>query len=633
MTGDEADSRERPRWQWSSDLPNFTPARSKARLLAWWLTQLGNRSRKRAPQLAEQRYRRAIGLLEDAFGPKVHALAAPLIGLSDTLVEGGDVAGALPLDERLANILTYSKDGWNAGWAKFRVGDRLMGLQRWDEAVPLLREAKPIYLRSFGSSHPRVAGLLDELAAAEWKSGDYQAALSEFREAVKSKRHPRRLKLDRYKAKPIAATLSQLGFVAGKLAEDLAREGDVEGAEKLFAEARTAAVEGEGPRGWVTGVVLHRFAEFRSDLGQFAVAAALSREAYEILSEHNEPPDRMYLVKIQLFETLRQQAHFIEAVEALREALTLAEAISESELRRSTLAEGLVKKLSLEAELGQYQDGLETAGQALGYTRPDDTSRIRQVLSNEAWCLDGLGRCSEAYGRVLRALATARAPEAPFWFDNAQALTQLAYFGVDHPGLQAEAEKASRAALRITEEARDPNTYWLASAMKELAKVIGEERPLEARSLLERATALLEARYGPAYYETAEWLANLALITVEIDENEVSQAISMLHRADTIIDTSVGRTHPTSAHVVMKEGDVYEVVGRYEDALAAWTKALDIRRSAYGPSHPDLALILDRMETVLRELGRIAEADEVKAQADRLRVRHSPLEPAAVIPE
>ena len=61
-------------------------------------------------------------------------------------------------------------------------------------------------------------------------------------------------------------------------------------------------------------------------------------------------------------------------------------------------------------------------------------------------------------------------------------------------------------------------------------------------------------------------------------------------------------------------------------AIAAWQQSLHITEAKFGPDHPDLVDGLDRFEEGLRELGRLGEADDLKARADRIGVRHARIE-------
>jgi eukaryotic-like serine/threonine-protein kinase len=56
-------------------------------------------------------------------------------------------------------------------------------------------------------------------------------------------------------------------------------------------------------------------------------------------------------------------------------------------------------------------------------------------------------------------------------------------------------------------------------------------------------------------------------------------------------------------------GDVYEELGQYEPAETMYRKALDLRRTAFGKEHLDVALSLNDMANVLRDRGQLKEAE------------------------
>ena len=66
-------------------------------------------------------------------------------------------------------------------------------------------------------------------------------------------------------------------------------------------------------------------------------------------------------------------------------------------------------------------------------------------------------------------------------------------------------------------------------------------------------------------------------------------------------------------------GKVYLAQGKHAEAETHFKSALAIRERAQGPSHPDVAAILDDLATLYRATGRPNEAAEVEARARAIR--------------
>jgi tetratricopeptide (TPR) repeat protein len=61
------------------------------------------------------------------------------------------------------------------------------------------------------------------------------------------------------------------------------------------------------------------------------------------------------------------------------------------------------------------------------------------------------------------------------------------------------------------------------------------------------------------------------------------------------------------------------VQGRYADAEPLYRRALSIREKGLGPSHPDVAISLDKLVELYRKQGRYADAEPLYKRALAIR--------------
>jgi tetratricopeptide (TPR) repeat protein len=69
------------------------------------------------------------------------------------------------------------------------IGIQLFALQRFDEALDKFRQAKKIRLRWLGSTHPKIAMVLNNIACCNFQMGNHLAALVTFQEARDIQQH------------------------------------------------------------------------------------------------------------------------------------------------------------------------------------------------------------------------------------------------------------------------------------------------------------------------------------------------------------------------------------------------------------------------------------------------------------
>ena len=212
-----------------------------------------------------------------------------------------------------------------------------------------------------------------------------------------------------------------------------------------------------------------------------------------------------------------------------------------------------------------------------------------------------------------------------------------------------EAERTSKRATRLREEAHGPDHPLLASDLTHYGRVVQERGQVDnAISLMERAMRILETAYGPDDLQICETLNYLGV--AQWRRGKFRAARSTLERTVKIRSQAFGANHPETAYsrrmlamIARDQGDLIaartevtqaiqvfeETYGvDYVEALTAkqilgdillrqgdGTAALEIQQAVLaahidllGADHPSAAGSRKRVGTALRDQGRPAEA-------------------------
>src|SRR5438128_11381688 len=102
-------------------------------------------------------------------------------------------------------------------------------------------------------------------------------------------------------------------------------------------------------------------------------------------------------------------------------------------------------------------------------------------------------------------------------------------------------------------------------------------------------------------------------------------AREILDKASKDIHTGLSKDPEVQAQMMHVMGGVYDNLGLYPQAQSLFTDALQIRRAALGPEHPDTLRSMSRLSGALREQGHYPEAE--KLQRDTLDVQRRVLGP------
>jgi len=236
-----------------------------------------------------------------------------------------------------------------------------------------------------------------------------------------------------------------------------------------------------------------------------------------------------------------------------------------------TLAEVMILKGFVEAELGQGEDAERSLREAFGAAEQGRDDRAGAVAaSNLMWVTGYL---------------QGRFEEAERWSDLASAKIQR--LGGDEPVAADYAD--SRAGVLIQ---------------------AGRHR--EAIEIQKQALELHSRINGPASLDAAMAMSTMGHALSSI--GDYTGAVDYYERSLALKESHVGPHHPTLGFTATSLSQAYAGLGEYEKAAELSRRALAILEKAFGPDDPQLAIALNNLAYALEGLE---QYDEARAMHER----------------
>jgi non-specific serine/threonine protein kinase/serine/threonine-protein kinase len=246
-----------------------------------------------------------------------------------------------------------------------------------------------------------------------------------------------------------------------------------------------------------------------------------------------------------------------------------------------------------------------------GENHPD----VARALNNLAIVYRAEGRAEAAiplYQRVLAIYENTYGPDHP---RVATALNNLGRVLYDQ-GEYAAAGPLYERALAIQEKALGPDHPNLATTINNLANLRASEKKYDqAQALFRRALAIREKALGPDHPDVGWSLGDLGVLLR--DRGDYAAAEPQFQRALAIFERrhvgeGVAWTLNDLAILNRKRGDLATAESYFQRAIHEFETAM-------GPTHPDLAKCLDQYASLLRQMGRTADAEAAEARARGIR--------------
>jgi CHAT domain-containing protein/tetratricopeptide (TPR) repeat protein len=241
-----------------------------------------------------------------------------------------------------------------------------------------------------------------------------------------------------------------------------------------------------------------------------------------------------------------------------------------------------------------------------------DNMNYAGVLHNEGMFLHNLGRFPEAVDKLNAALAIKlRNNDAASTLRTSNVLVGA----LGMLGRRAEATTVAERALALGTGAFGANDVRLSDTLSALGGLARDKENLgEAASYLERALAGLQAaNSSPSDVASAmDNLGDVYGLLGRFDDGE-----RLLKQALDLFDRSFGKdaeAAPNYDKVLNDLGNLYLDAGRLPDAETTMRRSLAITRARNDEAHPNVAGSMGNLATVLEHEGRHAEAEKLYQQ-------------------
>ena len=277
--------------------------------------------------------------------------------------------------------------------------------------------------------------------------------------------------------------------------------------------------------------------------------------------------------------------------------------------------DSLFAQMNAATQTGRWVEGLAAAQKLDSLVRRRqgaDNMNYAGVLHNEGMFLHNLGRYPEAIDKLNAALAIK--------LRNSDVASTLRTSNILVGSLgmlerRAEATAVAERALALGTSAFGANDVRLSDTLAALGGLARDrENFAESVSYFERALAGLRAA-NSSPFDVASAMDNLGDVyglLGRFDDGE-----RMLKQALDLFDRSFGQNAeaaPNYDKMLNDLGNLYLDAGRLPDAEAAMRRSLAITRARNGEVHPNVAATMGNLATVLEHEARYAEAEKLYQQ-------------------
>lgn len=277
--------------------------------------------------------------------------------------------------------------------------------------------------------------------------------------------------------------------------------------------------------------------------------------------------------------------------------------------------DSLLAQMNAATPAGRWAEGLAAAQKLeilMRRRQGADNMNYAGVLHNEGMFLHNLGRFPEAVDKLNAALAIKLRNN-----DVASTLrtSNILVASLGMLERRAEAAAVAERALALGTSAFGANDVRLSDTLSALGGLARDRENFgEAVGYFERALAGLRAANSSPLdvASTMDNLGDVYGLLGRFDDGE-----RMLKQAIDLFDRSFGKNAeaaPNYDKMLNDLGNLYLDAGRLPDAEAAMRRSLAITRARNGDAHPNVAGAMGNLATVLEHEGRYAEAEKLYQQ-------------------
>ena len=495
-------------------------------------------------------------------------------------------------------------------------GNRNEQKERLDQAERAFRGAYERVRARLGENDPRTLGPLTTLAwfAYDHPSDDGSEAGLLFRRGFAIAEKGRDID---------GSTRVQLIDGLGSVT---ARDGDNEGALRLYEEAVRVAEDGYGDTASQVAAPLRHLAWATMRASRLEDAERLARRALAIAWRNygRRSGDLVPFMRI-LADIRDMQGELAEATAIRDEVLRLAgHSLGQSAARAQTL----VDLGSVRAREGKYREAEQLYEEALAISSTNESGR-RQVPS-ALLELASLRRMEGRYGEAEQFARRALEKQEVFWGrDSLQVVGSLARLGdvCTKQDKTDEARELLNRAMAIIEKRSGPADASLAFLLEGLARLERAQGNYDlAETLTRRAIAITEVHEGPEGRHLVPLLALLGAIAS--DQENHADAQRVFQRGLTVAEKAFGRNRPQTTQFLAQLAYEREIMDDLEGAEHLHREEIRALQESPQSTNPELAEAFERFADFLERHDRTDEAVEAKRQSMELMVKHAWQNPA-----
>jgi serine/threonine-protein kinase len=446
------------------------------------------------------------------------------------------------------------------------IGGMYTDLGLYEQALPLLEEARTVFLRSREGNAGIVARNADRLATVLHEMGRYEEAAEVAQQAIALREEDG------------GATPEELSASIGNLAS------------------------------------------IRSLQGLFDEADALYREVLEV--DRRVGNERLLASHLSDYSaSLYQAGRYVEAQRTGEESLTLHRTLYGP--AHTLVATSLLNLGTVYMALGEYDSAEELLRECLAIRRQllgEEHPHVALALSNLGHLMRSAGRLDEAEGAHRQALSIRRAALGPSHPDVATTLNNLGvvlYFD----GRYDEAAETFEQVVPLWREVygdRHPNVFTVLNNLGAARREAGDYD--RAERVLRMTLELRREAFGESHRQVAQSLNNLALLLAE--KGVDGQAESLMREAVAMWRETMGENHPDVGDGLMSLGRFLLDQDRCAEAEVPLRESFAIRARTLDADAPMLASTRLYLAECLVTLGRHGEAKPLLAASLPVLVDH-----------
>ena len=185
-------------------------------------------------------------------------------------------------------------------------------------------------------------------------------------------------------------------------------------------------------------------------------------------------------------------------------------------------------------------------------------------------------------------------------------------------GRPDDAEAAYGRALRIDERSAAGSAETALDLMGMGMASWQRKRYAPAETLMKRAIAVQERRFGPDHPDVVRSLNNLGALYASMEH--YADALPFHERVRKTYERTLDPLHPYLAIAYSNLAEDYWKLGRFAEAESLFHRALAMKEQRLTPGNPSIAYTLQSLAGLLRDEGKLAEAEVTYRRALDIRV-------------